>query len=73
MIYGYLLACRRRLFGQGNWLIPLFVVVYSLMHILTWAMVRYRLPVDAASMPLAAFGVRDALSRARGIRFGRDG
>ena len=26
------------------------------MHIMTWAMVRYRLPVDAALLPLAALG-----------------
>jgi hypothetical protein len=35
----------------------LFVVVYSAMHILTWASIRYRLPVDAALMPFAALAV----------------
>ena len=65
ILYGYYLAFRRHLLGQGNWLIPLFVVTYSLMHILTWAMVRYRLPTDAASMPFAALGLANLLDRLR--------
>jgi hypothetical protein len=32
----------------------LFIVFYSLLHILTWAMPRYRLPVDAVALPFAA-------------------
>ncbi len=41
-------------------LISLFMLVYSLMHILTWAMPRYRLPVDAVSMPVAALTIGEA-------------
>lgn len=47
-------------------LIYLFGVVYSLMHILTWASIRYRLPVDAALMPFAALAVI-AIARRFGI------
>jgi len=38
-------------------LVYLFVVVFSLMHVLVWASIRYRLPVDAALMPFAALAV----------------
>jgi 4-amino-4-deoxy-L-arabinose transferase-like glycosyltransferase len=59
-IYGLLLSFK-------DWrrysLIYLFGVVYSVMHILTWAGVRYRLPVDAALMPLAALAVVDLAAR----------
>lgn len=53
-IYGVILSFR-------DWrkysLIYLFALVYSSMHILTWASVRYRLPVDAVMMPIAALAV----------------
>lgn len=65
MAYGYYSAFRKRLFAGADWLLPLFVLFYPLMHVLTWAMVRYRLPVDAASMPLAALAVDDLLHRLR--------
>lgn len=48
---------------QGGWrnfsttplaLLLLFILFYSLLHIFTWAMPRYRLPVDAAAIPFAA-------------------
>jgi hypothetical protein len=35
----------------------LFVVVYSFIHILSWASIRYRLPIDAALMPFAGLAV----------------
>jgi 4-amino-4-deoxy-L-arabinose transferase-like glycosyltransferase len=44
----------------------LFGLVYSLMHILTWALVRYRLPVDAAFLPFASLGLLGAVDFARG-------
>ena len=40
-------------------LLYLFLVFYSLMHILTWAMVRYRLPVDAVLLPFAALALEN--------------
>lgn len=40
-------------------LILLFMVSYSLLHILTWAMPRYRLPVDAVAMPFAALALAE--------------
>ncbi len=38
-------------------LIYLFVAVFNGLHILTWAGIRYRLPVDAALMPFAALAI----------------
>jgi len=34
-----------------------FMVFYSLLHIFTWAMPRYRLPVDAVALPFAALAL----------------
>ena len=70
MLYGLFLAIRQAgpLRTRANWirfstaplaLILLFVVFYSFMHILTWAMSRYRLPVDAVLLPFAALALRE--------------
>jgi hypothetical protein len=68
MLYGIWLAVRRARAGpppQG-WgeiaasplgLALLFMAFYSLLHILTWAMPRYRLPVDAVALPFAALAI----------------
>jgi hypothetical protein len=49
----------------------LFMAFYSLLHIFTWAMSRYRLPVDAAALPLAAYGLLDLAGRVRRQLSGR--
>jgi hypothetical protein len=64
LLYGLVLAFRRPPFWARNGLLLLFAVVYVPLHVLTWAMVRYRLPVDAAWMPLAAWAVVDLGQRA---------
>jgi hypothetical protein len=62
MLYGLYLAIRSP-GGKGNGAGPdgedtafllLFMGFYSLLHVLTWAMPRYRLPVDAVALPFAA-------------------
>lgn len=40
----------------------LFAVLYSLIHIMTWTLVRYRLPVDAVLIVFAGSAVNDLLS-----------
>jgi ABC-type multidrug transport system fused ATPase/permease subunit len=35
----------------------LFILIYSLLHIFTWAMPRYRLPVDAVAISFAALAL----------------
>jgi len=41
----------------GTWLMLSVVAVYSLTHLLTWTLVRYRLPIDALLMPFAALAL----------------
>lgn len=67
MLYGLYLAWRRM--GRSScrsWseflitpfaLALLFVLFYPLLHILTWASLRYRLPVDAVVLPFAALAI----------------
>ena len=42
--------------GPGVFLLLLLAACYSAVHLLTWTLVRYRLPVDAITMPFAAAG-----------------
>jgi hypothetical protein len=65
MLYGLVLAIRRPQWLARNLLLALFMAFYTLLHILTWAMVRYRLPVDAVLIPLAALAIADLRLRAR--------
>jgi len=44
-------------------LLYLFIPFYTLLHVLTWAMVRYRLPVDAVLMPFAALAITEVCVR----------
>jgi len=64
MIYGVVLAVRERALRERCSIALLFMLCYSLMHVLTWAMVRYRLPVDAVAMPFVALAANDLLERA---------
>ena len=40
-------------------LLLLFAGFYTLLHLLTWAMARYRLPVDAVMLPWAGWAIAD--------------
>jgi hypothetical protein len=72
MIYGLVLAVKN-LPGSGNrllnllfsprGLLMLFVLVYAGVHILTWTLIRYRLPVDAALIPFAGLALVDVVGR----------
>ncbi len=72
MLYGLVLSVRRKPFGalalspQG--LLILFALVYSGVHILTWTLIRYRLPVDAVLIPFAALALHD-LARRLSVKF----
>ncbi len=54
MIYGLWLS---RIDWPRYWLLYTFIAFYSLLHILTWAMIRYRLPVDAILLLFAALSI----------------
>lgn len=66
MLYGLFLSLKTRPPApqmRNTQLLYLFIAFYSLLHILTWAMVRYRLPVDAAAIPFAALAIQDLYQR----------
>jgi hypothetical protein len=71
MLYGLYLVVRHPRFVVRCALLFLFVVFYTVMHLLTWAMVRYRLPVDAVLIPLAALAALDLAQRARSVKWRR--
>jgi hypothetical protein len=75
MVYGIWLSLRAAGPGRtrAGWvefstsplaLVFLFMTFYSLLHILTWAMPRYRLPVDAVALSFAAVAVYNLGERA---------
>jgi 4-amino-4-deoxy-L-arabinose transferase-like glycosyltransferase len=42
-----------------------FVVIYTLIHLLSWALIRYRLPVDAVLLVFASLAIVDLLQMVR--------
>jgi hypothetical protein len=76
MLAGLVLAAvRLRTSGtaarQGALLLALFAGSYSLIHLLSWALIRYRLPVDAVLTPFAALALVELVA-AVGRRIPRD-
>ncbi|MBN1934411.1 MAG: glycosyltransferase family 39 protein [Anaerolineae bacterium] len=67
MVYGIVLAFRSPLFIKRNGLLLLFCVFYTVLHLFTWAMVRYRLPIDVVLIPFAALGLIDLARRVRTV------
>lgn len=55
----------RRVWAQPIGLLFLFIAFYSLLHIFTWAMSRYRLPVDAVAVPFAALAISESWTALR--------
>lgn len=53
---------------SGGLLLLGVAAVYSLAHVLTWTLVRYRLPVDAMAMPIAAYAAARLYERLRAGR-----
>ncbi|MCC6300288.1 MAG: glycosyltransferase family 39 protein [Anaerolineales bacterium] len=66
MLYGLFLGIKQ---NRKDWLtspvglLTLFAVVYSGVHILTWTLIRYRLPVDAALIPFAGLALSEVARR----------
>lgn len=65
MVAGILLAAwrvrREDVHGDGLLLLLLFVAVYTAIHLLSWALIRYRLPVDAVLLVPAALPAVEVL------------
>lgn len=67
MLYGLFLTGKSSLLNKGNLiknmfsshegLLVVFALIYTAIHLLTWALIRYRLPVDAVLIPFAALAL----------------
>lgn len=63
----------RQVASTTSWLTPsaglnllaLFVVIYTLIHLLSWALIRYRLPVDGVLLIFAGLGLVQAIEYTR--------
>jgi len=66
MLYGLFLGVKqnqKNLLTSPAGLLMIFAVVYSGLHILTWTLIRYRLPVDAVLIPFAGLALNDVYQR----------
>jgi len=77
MIYGLysaLLGNGRQTFNlQPSIFLAVFMAFYSLLHIFTWAMSRYRLPVDAVALVFAALAIAEIGWKVQGSRLKVEG
>lgn len=66
MLYG-LVRALHAVRGRADQLllICLFGAFYTVVHLLSWALIRYRLPLDGVFMPFAAVGLLDLVKRLR--------
>jgi hypothetical protein len=63
LVVGWGVVCRGDDRGRAALLLYVYVAGYTLIHLLSWALIRYRLPIDAilllfAGLSLARFGRR---------------
>ena len=69
MLGGLVLALLRRPRSVASWLaapstlLLLFALLYTGIHVLTWTLIRYRLPVDAVIIPFAALAIQWVFGR----------
>lgn len=71
MAYGLVRAWLKRgiaALGAPVGLLTLFIMIYSAIHLLSWALIRYRLPVDAVLVIFAGYGLVDLARRAGVVR-----
>jgi len=62
MVYGLIYHLRRS-FSSKALILYLFIVIYTAIHLLTWTLIRYRLPVDAILLVFAGVAVIDLHER----------
>ena len=53
MAYG-LISQGRRLISSEILILYLFIIIYTAIHMLSWALIRYRLPIDAVLIIFAS-------------------
>ncbi len=62
MLYGlvrWVITGGFRRISDPSWLLLLFMLFYAGIHILTWTLIRYRLPIDAILIIFASIAVQD--------------
>jgi hypothetical protein len=74
MLYGWLLAIYKAIYlsqaaslrhrtldflATPTCLLSLFILIYAGIHLLSWSLIRYRLPIDAVWLIFAAYGILD--------------
>ena len=62
MLYG-LLAHWRHIWSSERFILYLFIVIYTGVHLLTWSLIRYRLPIDAVLIIFAGSALLDLRTR----------
>jgi hypothetical protein len=62
MLYGLLYSFRRSL-SIENLILYLFIASYTAIHLLSWALIRYRLPVDAVLLIFASVAILDVQAK----------
>jgi hypothetical protein len=71
MLYGLILGFRRSLSSEAL-ILYLFLLTYTGIHVLTWTLIRYRLPIDAVLLVFAGLALVDIYARlTRRIRTGK--
>lgn len=71
-LYLSFIASKRTLNAQQRAvlvLLYLFMLVYTGIHLLSWALIRYRLPVDAIALSFAAYSLVDLTNRYQSLRW----
>ncbi len=69
MVYGLVLSLaapyrsRRERLASPLTLLYLFMLAYTAVHLLTWTLIRYRVPVDAVLIIFAGLGIVDVVAR----------
>ena len=62
-LYRSFIERAKPLIMQPLFLLYMFAIVYTGIHLLTWTLVRYRLPVDAVLVIFAGLALVDILNR----------
>ena len=62
MLYGLIISFRPSLSSE-TLILYLFIVTYTAIHLLSWSLIRYRLPVDAVALVFAGVALVDIYAR----------
>ena len=70
MAYGFITMLRRS-FSTETLILYLFIITYTGIHLMTWALIRYRLPVDAILLIFAGIGLIELQKRVMRWRYAK--